>query len=102
MRFGRRPLCGFCDVVLGVHLGDDVVDLLLGLGHHLASLLAELVGAADRRLGVSAAPIFGTYFGASIAATPIAMPGSSAASNKATPTATTPTVAATVTTSLGS
>jgi hypothetical protein len=32
-----------------MHLGDDVVDLLLGLGHHFAGLLAELVSATDRR-----------------------------------------------------
>ena len=35
--------------VFGVNLGDDVVDLLLRLGHEFAGLVAELVGAANRR-----------------------------------------------------
>src|SRR5271170_3080743 len=34
---------------LGVDFGDNVVDLLVSLGHHFASLLADLIGAANRR-----------------------------------------------------
>src|SRR5580692_2955481 len=47
--FGGRFRRWFGRVGFGVHLGDDVVHLLLGLRHHLARLLAELVGAAHRR-----------------------------------------------------
>jgi hypothetical protein len=50
LRFRGRLGRGFRDIVLGVHLGNDVVDLLLGLGHHFAGLLAELVSATDRGL----------------------------------------------------
>src|SRR3984885_9164744 len=35
-------------VALGMHLGNDVMDLLLRLGPHLARLVAELVGATYR------------------------------------------------------
>jgi hypothetical protein len=48
LRFGSRLGRGLGGIAFGMHLGDDVVDLFLGLGHHFAGLLTELVGAADR------------------------------------------------------
>jgi hypothetical protein len=44
-RLGRRRI----EVALGVDFGDDIVNLLLSLGHHFPRLLANLVGAANRR-----------------------------------------------------
>ena len=51
VRMTSRParLGRLVDVVLGVYLGDDVVDLLLSLGHHLARLLTDLVDTANGR-----------------------------------------------------
>jgi hypothetical protein len=48
-RRSSRDGFGVLHAVFGVNLGDDVVDLLLRLGHELARLVAELVGAAHRR-----------------------------------------------------
>ena len=45
----RRSLGRLIDVVLGVYLGNDVVDLFLSLGHHLARLLTDLVDTANGR-----------------------------------------------------
>src|ERR1700756_5186556 len=54
-RFPRASGCRPFRGVLGgfgfsLHFGQRVVDLLLGLGEHLAGLLREFVGAAHRRL----------------------------------------------------
>src|SRR5262249_1609808 len=88
-------------IALGVHLGDDVVDLLLYLGDHFAGFLSHLVGAANGRSNqrIYRAPICGRYFGTSIVATPSTRPGRRAASKIMTPAPTTATVAAVATNS---
>jgi hypothetical protein len=79
----RRWRFGF-GFVFGIHLGNDVVYVLLCLGKHFLGLLANPIGASD---------ILGKNFGTSIVTTPRASPGSKAASKAMTPTPTTATVA---------
>src|SRR6516164_1212589 len=46
----RSTLCASGSrVILGVNLGDDVLNLFLGLGHHLARSMAHFVDAKNSR-----------------------------------------------------
>ena len=94
-QFFRGPHAGVA-CILGPHLGDDVIDLVLRLGKRLSRFPGELTGRADGRSehrgDRPSEPR--TYFGADIAATPRARPGNRAVSKSAAPAATATTVAA--------